>query len=175
MGKRIVIMGYMGSGKSTIAQNLSKLTAKKMVDLDNFIEENEGQTISQIFKTKGEIYFRKIERVYLKRLLDDTSIVILSLGGGTPCYGDHLELIKNTENLVTVYLSASIKKLTERLFRETQIRPLISHLKTKEKLEDFIRKHLFERGFYYNQADIVVQTDSKTIEEVVEEIKKALF
>ncbi len=168
-------MGYMGSGKSTIAQKLSKLTSKKMVDLDSFIEEKEGQTISQLFKSKGEIYFRKIERMYLKKLLDDTSITILSLGGGTPCYGDHLKLIKNTENLVSVYLSASLKELTERLFSETHIRPLISHLETKEKLEDFIRKHLFERAFYYNQADLVVQTDQKTIEEVVEEIKKALF
>lgn len=160
----------MGSGKSTIAENLSKKTTKKIVDLDSYIEKNEKLSIPQIFKTKGEIYFRKIERAYLKELLDDSSIAIVSLGGGTPCYGDHLELIQNTENLVSVYLSVPLKTLTDRLYQEKECRPLISHLNTEEEFEDFIRKHLFERSFYYNQADIIIQTESKSVEEITDEI-----
>ncbi len=165
----------MGSGKSTIAKKLSKETTKKMVDLDDFIEKKEKLSIPQIFKTKGEIYFRKIERAYLKELLDDSTIAIISLGGGTPCYGDHLELIQKTENLVSVYLSVPLKTLTDRLYQEKKNRPLISHLDTKEMLEDFIRKHLFERSFYYNHADIVIQTESKSVDKITDEIKTKLL
>lgn len=168
-------MGYMGSGKSSIASHLATTLNLPDIDLDQYIEEKEQRSIPEIFNTTGEIYFRKKEESYLRELLQDPKIKILSLGGGTPCFGNNMEYIKRTSNTSSVYLSASIQTLTERLFNEKENRPLISHLKSKKELEDFIRKHLFERSFYYRQADLVIQTDDKTPKEIVEEIRTRLL
>lgn len=168
-------MGYMGSGKSTVARFLAEKMEIDYIDLDFFIEKKELLTISELFKTKGEIYFRKKESEYLKELLEVKKNTIISIGGGTPCYDKNLTLIKNASNTVSFYLSPSINTLTERLFNEKMNRPLISHFDSKEALNDFVRKHLFERSFYYNQADYVIQTDGKSVEDVVLEIKKKLL
>lgn len=168
-------MGYMGSGKTLIASLLAKKIALLHLDLDQYIEKKEQQSIAVLFKNKGEIYFRKKENYYLKELLNDTQPKILSLGGGTPCFGNNMELIKNTPNTVSIYLAASHKTLTERLFVEKEKRPLISHIESKMTLEDFIRKHLFERNFYYRQADLVIDTDDKSLHQIVEEIIEKLF
>ncbi len=168
-------MGYMGSGKTSIASLLASTLNIFSVDLDQYIEEREQRSIDEIFKTKGEIYFRKKEESYLIELLNDTNVKVLSLGGGTPCFGKNLEHIEKASNTCSIYLSASIQTLIERLFIEKESRPLISHLKTKKELEDFVRKHLFERSFYYRQADLVIHTDGKTPKAIVEEIKSCLF
>lgn len=158
-------MGYMGSGKSTVAGLLSKRTHFVHYDLDKFIENQENDSISNIFQSKGEIYFRKIEALYLEEILSKKEKTIISLGGGTPCYGKNLQTIKNAD-AVSIYLSVSVDTLTERLFKEKENRPLIQFIKTKELLNEYIRKHLFERGFYYNQADYTIKTDGKSAEEV---------
>jgi shikimate kinase len=171
----VVLLGYMGSGKSSVAKELALQTGFEYIDLDNFIEENEQLKISEIFFQKGEIYFRRMERIYLEKLLQFQQPVVLSLGGGTPCYGDTMDLINQNPNVTSIYLSANVNTLTERLFKEKEKRPLISHLETREDLNDFIRKHLFERSFYYNQAETIIKTDGKSISEIVEEIKQKLF
>lgn len=168
-------MGYMGSGKSSVASVLANKLKINTVDLDLYIVKKEGISIPELFKTKGEIYFRKKEREYLKNILEETDAKILSLGGGTPCYGNNLELIKNIPNSVSFYLSVPIETLTERLWLEKNNRPLISHFDTKLELNDFIRKHIFERSFYYNQAQHVIQTKGKSLEEVAVEIQKQLI
>lgn len=168
-------MGYMGSGKSSVASVLANKLKINTVDLDLYIVKKEGISIPELFKTKGEIYFRKKEREYLKNILEETDAKILSLGGGTPCYGNNLELIKNAPNTVSFYLLVPIETLTERLWLEKNSRPLISHFDTKLELNDFIRKHIFERSFYYNQAQHVIQTKGKSLEEVAVEIQKQLI
>lgn len=168
-------MGYMGSGKSSVASVLANKLKINTVDLDLYIVKKEGISIPELFKTKGEIYFRKKEREYLKNILEETDAKILSLGGGTPCYGNNLELIKNIPNTVSFYLSVPIETLTDRLWLEKNNRPLISHFDTKLELNDFIRKHIFERSFYYNQAQHVIQTKGKSLEEVAVEIQKQLI
>ncbi len=175
MEKSVVLMGYMGSGKSSVASLLAKKMNLQAIDLDQYVEGKEQCSIPEIFKSKGEIYFRKIEESYLSELILEPTIKILSLGGGTPCFGNNMNLIKSASNTCSIYLSASIKTLTERLFTEKQSRPLINHLKTKKELEDFIRKHLFERSFYYHQADITIKTDDKTTKEIVEKIRNSLL
>ncbi|MCR9182424.1 MAG: shikimate kinase [Flavobacteriaceae bacterium] len=175
MKKSVVLLGYMGSGKSSVASLLAKKMNLQAIDLDQYIEGKEKCSIPEIFKSKGEIYFRKMEASYLSELLFDPTIKILSLGGGTPCFGNNMERIKSASNTTSIYLSTSIKTLTERLFIEKESRPLISHLKSKKDLEDFIRKHLFERSFYYHQADIAIETDDKTTKEIVEEIRNCLL
>ncbi len=168
-------MGYMGSGKSSVADILANNLKMNTVDLDLYIEKKEGSSIPELFKTKGEIYFRKKEREYLKDILEEPGAKIISLGGGTPCYGNNLELIKNSLNIVTFYLSVPLETLTERLWLDKNNRPLISHFETKTALNDFIRKHVFERSFYYNQAKYVIQTEGKSLNEVAGEIQKKLI
>ncbi|WP_081209445.1 shikimate kinase [Salegentibacter sediminis] len=164
---KIFLAGYMGSGKSLLGKQLAKRLNHDFLDLDDQIETIEGKTIADIFNEKGELYFRKLETKVLKDVLEDPSDLVVSLGGGTPCYGKNLELIKETPNTKTIYLKASVEELTRRLFPEKIHRPVISHLETKEALEEFIRKHMFERGYYYHQSDIVVNVDNSEPEEIL--------
>ncbi len=170
----IFLIGYMGSGKSTIGQKLSTILKYEFVDLDTYIEDKEGKSIPELFKSKGEIYFRKIENQYLKEVLKFHSAIV-SLGGGTPCYGNNMDIIKSTNDTKSIYLKASIPQLAERLMKEKNNRPLISHIKNPEGLIEFIGKHLFERSFFYTQANITISVDSKSINEIVEEIIMELF
>lgn len=171
----IVLMGYMGSGKSLIGRLLSSDCDFSFVDLDDFIEKKENASISDIFDQNGEIYFRKKEKEYLKLLLDTSNNVVISLGGGTPCFGNNIEILTHSDEVKTIYLNASVEELAKRLSNERSKRPLIAHLSNLENVLDFIRKHLFERSFYYHQADKVIKTDGKTPEEIVQEIKRELF
>ena len=131
-------------------------------------------TVPEIFERKGEIAFRKMEMETLEELLSEDRSYVLSLGGGTPCYGRNLELIKQAVNVRMIYLKASLETLTARLMKERMTRPLISHLESVELLEDFVRKHLFERAYYYNQSEIIVDVNSSSIPGIVSEIQDRL-
>lgn len=171
---KIVLIGYMGSGKSTIGQQLAKSLNYNFIDLDQAIENEEEQSISEIFSKKGEIYFRKKERKVLETILAATSNIVLATGGGTPCFGNNMGFMESVEDSTTIYLKTSNEVLTERLFNEKKKRPLIAHLESKKLLNDFIRKHLFERSFYYNKSAIKIQSENMPINELVEELKKRI-
>jgi shikimate kinase len=171
----IFLIGYMGSGKSVIGKKLSEVLKYSYLDLDDYIQLKEGKTITEIFKEKGEIYFRKIESKYLNEVIADKFNTVISLGGGTPCYGKNMSIIKNADNASSIYLKASIFVLAERLFLEKNHRPLISHIQDKNELIEFIGKHMFERSPYYIQSDITINTDKKSIDEVIESIVLKLF
>ncbi|SFN93482.1 shikimate kinase [Salegentibacter flavus] len=171
---KIFLAGYMGSGKSLLGKQLAKRLNHDFLDLDDQIEVMEGNSIHDIFGEKGELYFRKLETKVLKDVLEDHSDLVVSLGGGTPCYGKNLELIKETPNSKIIYLKASVEELTRRLFPEKIHRPVISHLETREALEEFIRKHMFERGYYYHQSDIIVNVDNAEPEDILNEIMEKL-
>ncbi len=169
----VILLGYMGSGKSSVGRALAQQTNTTHVDLDDYIEEKEGRKISEIFATKGEIYFRKREHECLKELLEKNPNIILSLGGGTPCYAGNMDLIGKTLDYV-FYLKASIPELVSRLEKEKEHRPVISHLPSQEALTEFIGKHLFERSPFYSQANHTIVVDGKSIEEIVEMITSKL-
>ena len=171
---KIFLLGYMGSGKSFIGKQLARDLNYQFIDMDERIESEEGATISEVFKSRGEVFFRKRERQLLEKLVNFEDSAVISLGGGTPCYGDNMELIRSADDVTSIYLKLGIDSLTQRLFSEKETRPLISHLEDKEKLEEFIRKHLFERGFYYNQSDHIISCDSKSASEIISEIKESL-
>jgi shikimate kinase len=172
---KIILMGYMGSGKSTIGLQLANILGFTFVDLDAYIEAKESSSIPELFKSKGEIYFRKKESSYLKELLNTNESSVIALGGGTPCYGINLQLILETDNAKSVYLKLSIPSLVKRLELEKSKRPLISHLKTQEELTEFIGKHLFERSPYYSQANEIIIADEKSVDDIVEAIILKLF
>jgi shikimate kinase len=171
----VVFIGYMASGKSTLGKVLAQKLNYSFIDLDDYIEEKENTSVSNIFKTKGEIYFRKAETLHLKSILKSKNNIVLSLGGGTPCYSNNIELLLKVNNIKNIYLKASLLTLVERLKNEKTKRPLIAHIKTDELLTEFIGKHLFERTQYYNQAEIVISTDNKTELEIIEELIFQLF
>ena len=171
--KKVVLIGYMGSGKSVVSAMLAQKTGFDFVELDESIEKKCGMSVATIFATKGELYFRKVERELFLEFLQNTSReLIISTGGGTPCYYNNHELLQ-AEGVVSVYLKASVAALTQRLDKEKSSRPLLAHLSTEE-LSEFIAKHLFDRNFYYNQATFKISVDAKSVEEIVNEIATLL-
>lgn len=165
---KIVLIGYMGSGKSTIGKEVAKNVGIPFYDLDKIIEDREEDTVKNIFKRKGEIYFRKKESIVFRDFIQNNDTFILALGGGTPCYANNHEVLKN-EDIVSFYLKGSIKTLSNRLEDEKKNRPLIASL-SKDELDDYIRKHLFDRSYYYLQSKYIISIDEKSIEEITNEI-----
>ena len=109
---KIILVGYMGSGKSTIGNKLGKTLDIQFIDLDNYIELTENKAISKIFETKGEMYFRAVERNCLEQLMKKPESLVISLGGGTPCYYDNMDYILNFQNTSSIYLSANAVSYT---------------------------------------------------------------
>lgn len=165
---KIVLLGYMASGKSTIGERLASALHIRFVDLDRYIAEQEQKSITEIFDLKGEVYFRKKELHYLEELLTSEESIVLALGGGTPTLFGAMDLIK--QNSTSFYLNASIKSLLQRLKPKKNERPLLANI-SDEILEEYIAVHLFERNTYYFKADYTIQTDAKTEEVVVDELK----
>ena len=169
---KIVLLGYMGSGKTTIGKIVANHLNIKFLDLDDYIEQQENMSVGLIFEKRGELYFRKKEREYLSQIFLTETNFVLSLGGGTPCFGDNMELV-NEKTVNSFYLNMGIDELTNRLLKEKNHRPMISHLQDEE-LTEFIGKHLFERSFYYNKAHKKVKGNNNTPTEIAEMIINAL-
>jgi shikimate kinase len=170
---KIILLGYMGSGKSTVGKALAKELSLSFVDLDHAIENEIGVSIRDFFEASGELKFRRLENEVLKKVLNENNDMILSTGGGTPCYGNNLDLLKSTSNTKVFYLKASIQTLTERLLSEKDTRPLIESIGDND-LPEFIGKHLFERSNFYLQAHHVVDIDQKSVETIAKEIVELL-
>ena len=168
---KIVLIGYMASGKSTIGRLLATKMGLSFIDLDDYIEEKEQNSISEIFETKGEIYFRKQEHFYLKELLALNANFILALGGGTPCYAGNMELLLAAKEVKTVYLQTSISTIVNRLTNERNKRPLVARLNESE-LPEYIAKHLFERSYFYNKATLKLKIDNKNESIIVSELNE---
>ena len=169
----IFLLGYMGCGKSTLGKKLSQQLDLPFFDLDKFIEEQEGCSVADLFSAKGEIYFRKVERKALDHFIENDRPFIVALGGGTPCYFNNMESLLSSAHK-TLYFKANIPTLSSRLEVGKETRPMISHLKTMDQLNEFIGKHLFERAPFYQQAEIIVTVDGKSVEEIVQEAVKVL-
>jgi shikimate kinase len=125
---KIFIVGYMGSGKSTAGKKLASKLGFEFIDLDHYIENEFGQTVPEIFKTKGENEFRAMEHNALKKLVLKENVVI-SCGGGTPCYYGNMELMNN--HGTTIYLKMSAETLAHRLLNAKDNRPGTIYRKRK--------------------------------------------
>jgi shikimate kinase len=165
---KIFLVGYMGCGKSTLGKKLAHNLKLDFIDLDKYIEKEEGRSIPQIFEEDGEDYFRKLERVYLHRIIDNDNVVI-STGGGTPCFFDNMEQM--TDYGKTVYINMHPKALIPRIQSSKQLRPLLKGLEGVELL-DYIYKTLRDREFYYNKAEFVVPGFNLNAQKLVEFISK---
>jgi shikimate kinase len=169
---KIILLGYMASGKSTIGKELSEIVGIPFYDLDGIISEKENASINFIFETKGEIYFRKVEHQLLQEFHKQKDSYILALGGGTPCYSNN-HLLLQDETVHSFYLRGSIATLVARLQEEKALRPLVANI-PNEELTEFVAKHLFDRNYYYQQAKHTIAIDAKSIEEIVAEITSKL-
>jgi shikimate kinase len=169
---QIILLGYMASGKSTIGKVVSKKLNINFIDLDDYISEQEKMSVPEIFKMKGEIYFRRIENTYLKEILNSEGNFVLSLGGGTPCYANNMEEINNSE-AISIYLQGNVPTMVKRLIKKKSKRPLIASL-GDDQIPEFVAKHLFERRFFYEQAKMTIKIDEKSKKQVAEELEKLL-
>jgi shikimate kinase len=148
----IVLIGFMGSGKSTIGLLLAKHLKMPFIDLDQIIEGQEKMKIFEIFAIKGEAYFRKIENELLKDLLNSDQPVVISTGGGAPCHLDGMESIQ--KDSISFYLKVGKKRLLTRIFNDST-RPLVA-TKTKSQLMEFIEVSLRERENIYKKANHIL-------------------
>lgn len=170
---KLVLVGYMASGKSTIGKILAHSLKVDFIDLDTAIAVEVGLPVPEIFKKKGELFFRKTENQVLKNLLKNKKNFVLATGGGTPCYGNNMKLI-NEMAANSFFLKLPIPSLVERIIKEKDTRPLVANIKD-EDLPEFIGKHLFERSMFYSQTENTINCDKKSVEEIVKEIKSLLL
>ena len=145
---RIFLVGYMGAGKTTLGHALAKELGIQFIDLDNYIENRFCKTIAQIFAEKGEEEFRNIERRMLHEV-GEFEDVIISTGGGTPCFFDNIEYMNSQGT--TVFLDVPVERLFIRLSIARQKRPLIKD-KNDAELKAFITEQLEKRNEHYSKA-----------------------
>ncbi len=166
---RIFLVGFMGSGKTTLGRALSESLGFDFVDTDEEIEKKEGRTIANIFAIEGEAYFREQESKILKKLLLRKNVVIAT-GGGVPCFQDNMEEIK--KGGISFFLKVDAKTLLQRLKGETNQRPLLND-KEDEELLFWMEEKIKERNFFYSQANFILDGDS-SLEELIIQIKKII-
>ncbi|MDF0727785.1 shikimate kinase [Cytobacillus sp. S13-E01] len=160
--KAIYLTGFMGAGKTTIGRELAGFLGCQVIDTDEYIEKDVGKKIRAIFEADGEATFRTYEREYLRKV--PTTDVIVTTGGGLVIQEENREWMKKQG--IVVYLHCELETILERLKHDTA-RPLIDH----KQLES--AKKLFNsRSKFYEEADIMIDTTSKTINETVDEIVK---
>lgn len=169
--KKIFLVGFMGSGKSTIAILLAKEMKLPLKDIDLIIEKRAELTISQIFKEHGEDFFRYLEGVILNEILLEPSSIIVSTGGGLPCFDNRMEWMNRKD--ITVYLKCSPDTLINRIQRNSETRPLLED-RTENDLKEFVQNKLEERKSIYESASIIVDgnlSSNKVVQEILEQIK----
>lgn len=169
---KIVLVGYMGSGKTTTGKLLAEALNVRFLDLDNYIEETTGSTIPELFQSKGEVFFRKKEYECLNILLKEEDDFVLSTGGGTPCYAGNMDTALQYADAV-FYLKLTIGELIARLSNEKITRPLIKDI-SDEDMPEFIGKHIFERSPFYSKASHTINCGNKDAATIVSEIREIL-
>ncbi len=150
------LIGFMGSGKTHWGKKWAELNNMTFYDLDHEIEKTLGESITNIFEKKGEDFFREMER-YVLRKFNVSDNFIMACGGGTPCFFDNLQWMK--DNGVVIYLQVSPPKVFERVMDEKDKRPLIKKLNTSELLF-FIEQKIKERETYYSAAHYTLDDNS---------------
>ena len=171
---RIIIIGYMGAGKTTVGRALSRELGIPFYDLDWYIESRMRKTVSQIFAERGEEGFRQIEYNMLHEVAEFEDVII-SCGGGTPCFFDNMDYLNQQGDVV--YLKATPETLYKHLLMAKVERPLLKD-KTPEELIAYITEHLKEREPFYGKArhilDVNVLDNYDKIAISVERIKSLL-
>lgn len=166
---KIILIGFMGCGKSTVGKRLSYAFRKPFLDTDKIIEKKVNMTISELFQEKGEEYFRDMETVCIKELIKESGEYIIAAGGGLVLRSENRRLLKELGRVI--YLRAKPDTIYERLKKDST-RPLLQGDNPKEK----IRTMMSERAAVYEEAaQIIVDVDDKEFEEIVKEIGEKIL
>lgn len=145
-------MGLPASGKSYVGKQLANKLAMPFIDLDEAIEAHTGQSISAIFSTHGEVYFRTLEAELVRTLTNTTPTFVMACGGGTPCYHNTLNFLK--QNGLVIYLATPLATIIENLKNDTTQRPLLTNQNPIEVLQNL----LVQRQAFYAQAHLTVNS-----------------
>ena len=172
--KRIILIGYMGAGKTTVGKALSKELGIPFYDLDWYIESRRRKTVPQIFAEVGEEGFRQIERNMLHEVAEFEDVII-SCGGGTPCFFDNMDYMNRQGQVV--YLRCEPEVLQKHLLMGKTERPLLKG-KSPEELIDFIKEQLQTREQYYNKAqyklDVSLMDNYEKIKITIKRLREML-
>ena len=162
--QNLILIGYMGSGKTTVGKLLSKRYGYQFVDTDEMIEKQQNCKISDIFEKDGEAYFRELETKLLKEIQKSMEHTVIATGGGMPCQNENAMLLRQLGTVV--YLKVSKKIILQRVQGDTT-RPLLNGNQLEKKVESMlaIRDPLYENAAHY-----VIETDHIPLHEVVERI-----
>ncbi len=171
---RIILIGYMGSGKTTLGKALSKDLGLPFFDLDWYIENRFCRTVSQLFAERGEDGFRQLERAMLHEVAEFENVVIAA-GGGTPCFFDNIDYMNRQAQ--TVYLKTTPEVLFRHLHMGKQKRPLLSG-KTDEEMRAYIVESLAHRAPFYEKANYILNTElldtHKQIQKTIVQLRNLL-
>lgn len=169
------LMGFMGSGKSLLADQVSRILHCKVIEMDAEIEKKYGGKIKDIFREEGESFFRELEREVLHEIIsssDQSPVpVIVSTGGGAPCFFDNLSAMSHTGT--TVYLRPRKEVLARRLEKDKDERPLIRD-KNRQEIVQYLEQKITEREEYYMKADIVVNPVKEDIRALAHLLKEMI-
>lgn len=149
---RIILVGYMGSGKTTFGKTLAKRLNLPFLDSDKEIAKKENKSISSIFEQLGEAEFRKMESAFINSLKDRDEPFVLATGGGLPCFNNHMDLLKDLGT--TIYLEMPPKALLKRLENGIDQRPILKQL-NEDQLLNHIETQLDSRATFYKQAHLI--------------------
>ncbi len=153
---RIILIGFMGSGKTHWGKQVAHRLQLPFFDLDEEVVKAEGQSVTDIFATFGEEHFRLKEKETLETLVEQHESLVLSCGGGTPCFFNNIDYMKKVG--IVVWLNTHVDVLLQRLLKEKAKRPLIKDIDDDE-LRTYIIRKLNERRMYYEQADVVLDKE----------------
>lgn len=164
---RIFLIGYMGSGKSKVAEALGKIVQLPVIHTDSLVESHVNKSISEIFQSAGQEHFRELEKEVLHTTINHKNVIV-STGGGLPCYFDNMDWMNS--NGITVYLEANPGLLFHRLSSAKEGRPLIENLNDVELMEQ-ISGQLAIRSPYYQKAKLTVNAASVNVKSLAEKIE----
>ena len=158
----IYLIGFMGTGKSTVAKKLQRFLPFQVVEMDEAIERVEAMSIPEIFAQKTEAYFRKVEKEVISELADEEDLII-ALGGGAFEDEETRNILEKTGKVI--YLKSSVERLLNRI-KDDKNRPLLQCDNPKDKLEELLKM----REPNYLKAEFVIETDNKEINDIVNNI-----
>lgn len=162
--KHIILIGFMGSGKSTLGKMLADKLDCPFVDTDHYIEEREGRLVRDIFATDGEEYFRSVETNVLKELLKEEDKKVLALGGGTPLREENRAILKDAGYVI--FLKITPDEAYDRL-KDDKDRPLLQVSNPKEKITELLE---VRNPIYEAAADCVLPEEKKDLKDVFDEV-----